>query len=286
MKHDSCCVTHVELTGPPSAATMWALHPVHQKESAAVLATRLTLPTPFTVRTVEPDNYRTKTFVLDGSLDAVPGQFVMAWLPRFDEKPFSLVNANPITLMITDVGPFSHLVHQLQPGDRLWLRGPFGHGFSRDVAHRRVALVGGGYGVAPLLWLARALPDAHRTIVIGARTAADLLYVKYFEALAGDSPQVEVLTATEDGSQGSQGRVTDALAPRIAAGQVEALYACGPHGMLHALHNLCAAQAVPCQLSWEAYMRCGIGICGACEHDSQLLCLDGPVLAYPAQAAP
>ncbi|MCB0198217.1 MAG: dihydroorotate dehydrogenase electron transfer subunit, partial [Anaerolineae bacterium] len=86
---------------------------------------RFTLPTAARISAIESDNYRTKTFVLDARLDAVPGQFVMAWLPRFDEKPFSLVNADPVTLMITAVGPFTRLVHELQVGDRLWLRGPF-----------------------------------------------------------------------------------------------------------------------------------------------------------------
>jgi dihydroorotate dehydrogenase electron transfer subunit len=243
---------------------------------------RLTLPTPCTIRSIKADNYRTKTLELDNALDAVPGQFVMAWLPRFDEKPFSLVDANPITVMITDVGPFSHLVHQLQVGDRLWLRGPFGHGFTLDPTRRRIALVGGGYGVAPLLWLARTAPAFNITAVVGARTAADLLYLDRFRALADQTPRIEIVATTEDGSFGLPGRVTDALAPRIAAGQIDAIYACGPHGMLTALQTLAAAHHLPCQLSWEAYMRCGIGICGACEHQGQVLCLDGPVLSYAA----
>ena len=71
----------------------------------------LILPTPARIVSVRDDNYRTKTFVLDARLDAAPGQFVMAWLPRFDEKPFSLVDADPVTLMITAVGPFSRLLH-------------------------------------------------------------------------------------------------------------------------------------------------------------------------------
>ncbi len=244
------------------------------------MSPRLTLPTPLTIRSIQRDNYRTKTFVLDGTLDAVPGQFVMAWLPRFDEKPFSLVYADPITLMITGVGPFSDLVHQLQEGDRLWLRGPFGQGFTVEESQQRLALVGGGYGVAPLLWLARTLPDAAITAIVGARTAADLLYVEHFEALAAHNPRLEILTTTEDGSHGLHGLVTDALTPRLAADQIDSIFACGPHGMLGALQSLAAAHALPCQLSWEAYMRCGIGICGACEHEGKVLCMDGPVLAY------
>ncbi len=242
----------------------------------------LTLPTPFSVRQIDTENYRTITLVLDGTLEAYPGQFVMAWLPRFDEKPFSLVNANPITLMVTAVGPFSRLVHALAVGDRLWLRGPFGNGFHLAPHQRRVALVGGGYGVAPLLWLAQTHAPAldYVTAVIGARTADDLLYVDRFTQLARQSTNLEVVSTTEDGNAGIRGRVTDALQPLVARGTLDGIFACGPHGMLAALQALGAAHALATQLSWEAYMRCGIGICGACEHEGQVLCLDGPVLTH------
>jgi dihydroorotate dehydrogenase electron transfer subunit len=245
---------------------------------------QLTLPTPFTISYINSENYRTVTLVCDGQVDAYPGQFVMAWLPRFDEKPFSLVNANPITLMVTAVGPFSRLVHELQPGDRIWLRGPFGRGFQRAASHKHLALVGGGYGVAPLLWLAQcSLPEVEEiTAVIGARTTTDLLYVDRFDQLARQHHNLHVIATTEDGSAGMQGRVTDALLPLAASHALDGIYACGPHGMLAALQTLGEHHAIPSQLSWEAYMRCGIGICGACEHEGQVLCLDGPVLTRAA----
>jgi NAD(P)H-flavin reductase len=144
------------------------------------------LPTAAPIVAITQDNYRTRTLTLDARLDAQPGQFIMAWLPRFDEKPFSLVAADPVTLMITAVGPFTRLVHELAVGDRLWLRGPFGQGFAPPATGGRLALVGGGYGVAPLLWLARQQqPAAARIdVFVGARTAADLLYVEHFAALA------------------------------------------------------------------------------------------------------
>lgn len=240
-----------------------------------------TLPTPAYIVAVEADNYRTKTFTLDLALDAVPGQFVMAWLPRFDEKPFSLVDADPVTLMVTAVGPFTRLVHDLAVGDRLWVRGPFGRGFVPAAAGQRPALIGGGYGVAPLLWLATQLADqvAELTTIIGARTAADVLYAARFGAHLNDRADARFLVTTEDGSMGTQGRVTDALAPLLAAGAVDSILACGPHAMLTALDEMGRRTGVPRQLSWEAYMRCAMGICGACEHDGTVLCLDGPVLA-------
>jgi dihydroorotate dehydrogenase electron transfer subunit len=74
--------------------------------------------------------------------------------------------------------------------------------------------------------------------------------------------------------------VTDVLRPLLEGGTVDGVFACGPHGMLAALAALGSEFGVPCQLSWEAYMRCAIGICGACEHDGTVLCLDGPVLDH------
>jgi dihydroorotate dehydrogenase electron transfer subunit len=237
----------------------------------------LTLPTAVTITDIRQDNYRTKTFVLEAQLDAYPGQFIMAWLPRFDEKPFSLVDANPVTLMVTAVGPFSRLLHEKQPGDRVWIRGPFGQGFQVPTAHKNIVLVGGGYGVAPLYWLARTQVGqaAQVTIIIGARTGVDVLYAAHFASLS----QLTTHITSEDGSHGLHGRVTDALTPLLDAGVVDGIYACGPHAMLSALQHLGQHYGIPCQLSWEAYMRCGIGICGACEHEGHVLCLDGPVLS-------
>ncbi len=242
------------------------------------------LPTPFPVRAIETDNYRTKTFVLDASLDAAPGQFIMAWLPRFDEKPFSLVNADPVTIMVTAVGPFTRLLHEMKPGDRLWVRGAYGNGFRPPRPRLRAAFVGGGYGVAPLLWLARSWRPhlAALSVVIGAGAARDLLYAEHFLSLqqhyAKSGSALQLLTTTEDGSAGAQGRVTDLLEDRLAAGEFDLVCACGPDGMLAALEQLGSRYGVSCQLSWEAYMRCGIGICGSCEHEGRVLCLDGPVL--------
>ena len=264
------------------------LHPLIDGKNVSPAGPRPTaavnLPTPFPIRSIETDNYRTKTFVLDASLDAAPGQFVMAWLPRFDEKPFSLVNADPVTLMVTAVGPFSRLLHELEPGDRLWIRGAYGKGFQLPRSGLCAAFVGGGYGVAPLFWLARAWKGrlAALSVVIGAGSARDLLYIDQFSRLnndyANNGSGVQVLTCTEDGSAGVRGRVTDLLEPRLAAGEFDLICACGPDGMLAALDRLGNRYGVPRQLSWEAYMRCGIGICGSCEHDGRVLCLDGPVL--------
>jgi dihydroorotate dehydrogenase electron transfer subunit len=218
------------------------------------------------------ENPRTVSLVLDGSLDAAPGQFCMLWLPGMDEKPFSISGVHPARFTVSRVGPFSEALHALAPGDVLGVRGPFGTGWTAGTG--RTLLVGGGYGAAPLAFLAAVLRDAGAEVeaVIGARTSADLLFGDRMRELG-----VPLHVATEDGSAGTRGRVTDVAAPLI--GGRARLCACGPEPMLDALAALCRSARVPAELSHEAYMRCGIGICGACEHGERLVCRDGPVFS-------
>ncbi len=225
------------------------------------------------------ENKKTVTLVLDARIEAEPGQFAMLWLPGLDEKPFSISGRDPLSFAIANVGPFSEALHALAPGDRLWYRGPFGRGFR--ITDGRALLVGGGYGAAPLYFLARELiavrkaPPSRESlpmIALGARASEDLLFVRRFEALG-----LETRVATEDGSTGTKGMVTEAVKPLLRSLSVDRLYSCGPEAMLKALSALCASAGVSADLSHEAYMRCGVGLCGACERDGRLVCMDGPV---------
>src|SRR5512136_627989 len=113
------------------------------------------LPRPARVTGIIVENERTRTLVLDLYLEAEPGQFVMVWLPGRDEKPFSIAGNCPLTLTIGNVGKFSSALHELRVGDRLGIRGPFGQGFVLSSGH--ALLAGGGYGAAPLGFLAERL---------------------------------------------------------------------------------------------------------------------------------
>jgi dihydroorotate dehydrogenase electron transfer subunit len=168
-------------------------------------------------------------------------------------------------------------MHHLAVGDRLWLRGPFGQPFRAEKDSQQPLLVGGGYGSAPLAFLAEMLL-AHRQsplAVIGGRTASDIIGLERFENLG-----VPVTITTEDESSGEAGLVTETVERMLKLGQGDALYGVGPHGMLEALEDLARTYQVPAQLSWEAYMGCAMGLCGMCEHASgKLLCVEGPVLS-------
>ncbi len=253
----------------------------------------------FTITEIRTENYRTKTFIFDKSLPgAQPGQYVMAWLPDVGEKPFSIAGGDPLTLMVVAVGPFSEALHRLNVGDRVWVRGPLGQGFALRGQHH--LLVGGGYGVAPLLFLARTSLAAGHTVevCIGARTAEDVLLAEAFTSTDStdqtDNPLKSVQSVekvhitTEDGALGERGLVTQAVEATIAERRPDCVYACGPVPMLTALARLCQRHDLPHQFSWEAHLRCGLGVCGSCELDAAtrqaakipagwLVCKDGPV---------
>ncbi|MFO7743497.1 MAG: dihydroorotate dehydrogenase electron transfer subunit [Anaerolineae bacterium] len=221
------------------------------------------------------DETRTiRTFVLDAELDdAEPGQFIMLWLPGIDEKPFAVARPAPLTVTVARVGPFSTALHRRKVGDRVGWRGPYGTGY-RLHEDRRALLVAGGYGAAPLYFLAtRAVQKGIPTsVAVGARTSLDLPYVERFNELG-----VDLVTCTDDGSAGQRGYVTDAVSCVVAGDPEVAVYACGPELMLVALHRLCLEHAVPGQFSLERYMKCGFGVCGQCALDDLLVCQDGPV---------
>jgi dihydroorotate dehydrogenase electron transfer subunit len=245
-------------------------------------AMKTSLPQVARIVHVADESPQVRTFVLDQRLEAEPGQFVMVWLPGVDEKPFSLVHADPVRLTIARVGPFTAAVHGLSAGDRLWVRGPFGQPFTLPAASGAcspasqgpILLIGGGCGVAPLYFLAERARAAGRsvTMVIGVRTAADILFVERFESLG-----VQVIVSTDDGSLGRKGLATEAAVELLDSTNFEVLYACGPEPMLDAVERLAHSRKLPAQLSYERYMRCGFGVCGSCVRAGWLVCRDGPV---------
>jgi dihydroorotate dehydrogenase electron transfer subunit len=232
----------------------------------------LLLPRVVTITDIITENSYVKTYVLDDSATgATPGQFIMLWIPHVDEKPFALVGGEPLTVTVACVGPFTRAFHALRIGDQVGWRGPYGRGF--DLAGDGEALlIGGGYGVAALHFVAQELSkqDARVTVAIGGRSAADVLFVERLRAQG-----INVQIATEDGSLGVRGFVTDAAAEPLQS--AKRIFACGPEAMLVAVMRAALAQNIPAQLSVERYMKCGFGVCGQCTMSGKLVCTDGPV---------
>jgi NAD(P)H-flavin reductase len=198
------------------------------------------------------------------------GEGERPFLPR----AFSVLRARERELhfLIEDVGPGTNRLCELEPGEELLLVGPLGNGFTSPREGREPLLVGGGVGIAPLAIWQDELGGA--TAILGFRDA---------EHAAGAALLRNPSLATDDGSVGHHGLVTDLLEEQLNAG-ADALevYACGPPAMLEAVRAMCLEHAVPAQLALESGMACGFGACFGCvvpTVDGYVrLCLDGPVL--------
>ncbi len=204
--------------------------------------------------------------------DAVPGQFTQVRVSDgtdpFLRRTFSISGADPesgvVRLMVDVVGPGTRLLCGMRPGMAISCIGPLGRGFDLAAGHdsRACLLVAGGVGVAPLLLLAarlRAKGDRDIHFLMGGRSS-DHVSMAEDPALDG----LSVVYATEDGSRGERGYVTIPLESSLREGRFGMLYACGPHPMLKAVAGMARAFRVPCQVSLEERMACGIGACLGC----------------------
>jgi len=201
-----------------------------------------------------------RAFRLLRGFDFTPGQFVMVWLPSVGEKPFSLAWKD--LLLVKRVGPFTSKLFELEEGDRLWVRGPYGRGFEKRG--ERVALLAGGIGIPPLYALAKAWRKDFReiTLIYGAKSREELALVDV------ENYVNEVVITTDDGSAGRRGLPTDVLAER--KGEFDQVYACGPEPMLRAVLRVIGYKNV--QISAERYMKCGIGVCGSVPVGGRSIC--------------
>ncbi len=222
--------------------------------------------------------------------NAVPGQFVHVKLPGavapFLRRPFSIagLDGDRLAILYKNVGDLTGILSGLTGGASLDVLGPLGTGYDLNPAPAEKAfLVGGGYGVAPLFVLAKALKDRGKakqiTLLIGARSADHLLWR---QRLAGET-WLRTAYATDDGTAGRKGTVIDLLA-ELNPGTADRLYACGPMPMLAALHA--KWPGLPVQSAVENQMGCGIGVCLGCVLPMtgkegvarySRICCDGPV---------
>ncbi|MCK4265667.1 MAG: dihydroorotate dehydrogenase electron transfer subunit, partial [Thermoplasmata archaeon] len=177
----------------------------------------------------EAKNIKTIRFNFDG--EARPGQFVMVWLPGIDEIPMSLSYLDgPKGITAEDVGVATQEIHKLQPGDLIGIRGPYGNSF--DLSGDDFLVVGGGTGMAPLAPALEALTASgkHVTCLIGARSRSHLLFMKRVS-----SSDAKVEAATDDGSAGHHGFVTELARKYLEKGSFSNILTCGPEPMLAAM---------------------------------------------------
>jgi dihydroorotate dehydrogenase electron transfer subunit len=240
------------------------------------------LPKTHPIAQVKQETPMVRTLTFDVSFGAKPGQFVMLWLPGVDEIPMSVALDDGKNLQVTffAVGDTTKKLAECNKGDLVGLRGPFGTHYEWKPK-QHLALVPGGYGAAPMFFVAKeaAKDGCTLDVFIGARSREHLLYVSAFRKL----PKTKVHIATDDGSEGFKGFNVTLLQQVIAEGSSKPfhqVFACGPERMLVAISELSFRRKIPSQLSLERYMKCGYGLCGNCTVDSLgiRLCTDGPVV--------
>lgn len=231
------------------------------------------------VKKITQDSPNLKTYVLETSMRAQPGQFVMVWLPGVDEVPMSIgwKTADEMHVGIAAAGDCTQAIFdQIKVGDKLGIRGPYGSVF-KYKSYKKIILVGGGYGTPPLLNLAQKTTEAgiDTTVILGGRTADYLLYEKQFESLG-----CKLYVSTDDGSKGHAGFCTDVVEKLLNEGKYDCMYTCGPEIMMEKIAKLGEQHNMDCQVSLERYMKCGFGVCGQCCLDDSgiRICKEGPVI--------
>jgi dihydroorotate dehydrogenase electron transfer subunit len=206
-----------------------------------------------------------------GSFPALPGQFYMlrAWgLDPLLSRPMSVFDRSDeaISFLYQVRGRGTTLLSQLTPGDKMTLFGPLGNGWGREG--KRIALVGGGCGIAPLYYTAKVFGDVDAYLGFRDRP----FWVDAFEAVSS-----RVVVSSESGEGGVRGLITEAFRPD----EYDACYACGPREMLNVLARKCRKAGVPLWVSLEERMACGIGACLGCavrtSDGIRRVCKDGPV---------
>ncbi len=182
--------------------------------------------------------------------------------------------------MLEDVGPGTRRLSELEEGERLWVLGPLGRGFVVPEDGRRALLVGGGVGIAPLAILQTSRVAEWEG---GIRNVCAVLLGFRDSAHAQGAALLEgAVLASDDGSVGHHGRVTELLCVALDQDAQATVYACGPPPMLESVRALCAERDVPAQLALEAGMACGFGACYGCVVPARegylRVCIDGPVV--------
>lgn len=218
------------------------------------------------------ESHHTMTYRFRGDFGGQPGQFLMVWIPRYDELPMAMSYLGAVKgITVQDYGDATHAFATFSAGDQIGVRGPYGNVFR--LQGEKVLAVGGGSGMASIIAAIEAFAQQGAQVVtaVGAKSAKELLFVDRANS-AG-----EVHIATDDGSRGFTG-FAPALAEKLVGREkFDLVITCGPEKMLKAVADLAKKQNIPVQASLERYMKCGIGICDACSVDSQLVCLDGPI---------
>lgn len=227
----------------------------------------------------------------DISFKCEPGQFVHIKAGVNNEpllrRPFSLYDVDKqlgsIKLLYKIVGKGTRLLTNIRTKESIDVMGPLGRGFSLPESSKNVLLIGGGVGIAPLVYLARVLKNHQCNVKVlhGTENRRQLVAFDKLREIGA-----EFLPSTNDGSCGFRGLVTELLRKKIDVRKIDYIYTCGPEPMMAAVAEFAKEKGIPGEVSLEEYMACGVGACLGCarklkSQDSHYkkVCVDGPVFS-------
>ncbi len=237
---------------------------------------------------VDKDLFELEFITPEIALECQAGQFVHV-LPAKNldpllRRPISLYDVDKklgsITLVYKVVGKGTELLTKIKTKEYVDVMGPLGQGFTL-TSNKNVVLVGGGVGIAPLIYLARRLKEVNCNVTVlhGAENRSQLVALKKLREL-----EVEFMPATVDGSAGYKGFVTDLLIKKLKPQGIDYIYTCGPEAMMSVVAAFARQNNIPAQVSLEEHMACGVGACLGCARKLKpgdetyvKVCKDGPV---------
>ncbi|MCW4049675.1 MAG: dihydroorotate dehydrogenase electron transfer subunit [Candidatus Bathyarchaeota archaeon] len=207
---------------------------------------------------------------------AKPGQYLMVWIPGIDEVPMSISdidNDGQSRISIRVIGQMTQELVDLNPGDKIGIKGPYGNGYK--VQGKHPLFVAGGSGTASLMpFLKQMVKEGIQpTVVLGARSADMLLFVEDLEKLLGE----KLVISTDDGSRGYSGYASGYAAKLMESNGFDSVYTCGPELMMAKVFKSAEENELPLQASLERYVKCAEGLCGSCAIGKYRVCKDGPV---------
>lgn len=217
--------------------------------------------------------------------EMLPGQFANVEVKKSNEvflrRPFSIFavdyNKNTISLLVKILGRGSKILTEAEPGEKMNIIYPLGKCFTKPEINDKVLLIGGGSGVAPMLFLAKesGLKSNQVDIILGAKAKEDHINIEDYK------PYGSIYFTTEDGSFGEKGFVTQHTVFKNRLGEYNKIYACGPEGMMKAVAKEAKMANVFCEVSLENLMACGFGVCLCCieptNRGNLCVCTEGPV---------
>ena len=230
----------------------------------------------------ETPTVRTLYFHDEVLANVKPGQFAMIWIPGVNELPMSVMiseKKDEAGLTVRKRGESSTALYNLKIGDKIGDRGPYGNSF--EITNGKILLIGGGTGLVPLMRLIKySNPDwttNQITVLMGSKTKEEVFFEDISNKMLTHSQNPQIIPVTEDGSYGEKGYVTDVLEKLLEENTYDAIYTCGPELMMHKVVKLANEKGIFVQASLERMMKCGVGICGSCCVNEDLVCHDGTV---------